>query len=381
MPPSAASLSAPVDAEKPVAVVPSCRRFCIIWLVGVVLLVALVGAFNALVDPYHVIGAPRIAGLNAAKPEATTHTQLAKDYLVGRLRPAGLLLGTSKVDVGIDPKSRFWPEDARPAFNYGVPGSNIHGAVANLRRAIASGTVRRALVVLEFVDFMGLPSQGKADAGTAITPLQRLHDIVLATLSLDAFRASIATVIAQQQADPVDLSPDGATNDQGFRKLVRTDGYEMFFRQKNAENAARLARLAALLRARPNAGVANLDDVVEIIALCSRHGIALDFALPPVHADLLVQIQRAGLWSRYQRVKAALTDLIAAEGGNGVRLWDFSGFDAVSTEPVPTPAERGAEMAWFWEPNHFKRAVGGENARSHLRRRCRVRRTADASDD
>jgi hypothetical protein len=358
MPPSAASLSAPVDAEKPDAVVPSCRNYCITWLLGVVLLVALVGAFNALVDPYYVIGTPRLAGLNAAKPEASTHTQLAKDYLIGRLRPAGLLLGTSKVDLGIDPESRFWPDDARPAFNYGVPGSDIHGTLANLRRAIALGPVRRALVVLEFGDFMGPPSQGKAAAPAVMTPLQRLHDIVLATLSLDAFRASIATVIAQQRPDPVDLSLEGATNDQGFRRLVRAEGYETFFLQKNAENATRFARLAALLRARPGAGIANLDEVVEIIALCSRHGIALDFALPPAHADLLVQIHRAGLWSRYQSAKAALTQLIAAEGGDAVRLWDFSGFDAVSTEPVPTPAERGVDMVWFWEPSHFQRAVG-----------------------
>jgi hypothetical protein len=41
-----------------------------------------------------------------------------------------------------------------------------------------------------------------------------------------------------------------------------------------------------------------------------------------------------------------------------VRLWDFSGFDAVSTEPVPTLVKRKVDMLWFWEPAHFKRAVG-----------------------
>src|SRR5689334_9919350 len=182
MPPSTASLSAPVGAENRDAAAPSCRRFCVTWLFGVVLLVAVIAAFNALVDPYHVIGTPRLAGLNAAKPEAVTHTQLAKDYLIGRIKPAGLLLGTSKVDLGIDPRSPFWPEDARPAFNYGVPGSSIHGALANLHRAVALGTVHRALVVLEFDDFMKLPSTDKAAAvltPTAIKPLQRMHDIVL----------------------------------------------------------------------------------------------------------------------------------------------------------------------------------------------------------
>src|SRR3954454_8489337 len=213
MPPSAASLSAPVSAEEPDTVVSTCRRFCVIWFFGVVLLVAVIGAFNALVDPYLVMGTPRLAGLNAAKPEATTHTQLAKDYLLGRVRPAGLLLGTSKVDLGLDPRSPFWPDNARPAFNYGVPGTSIRGNLADLQRAVALGTVRRVLVVLEFVDFMP-PSTRRPVSREAMTPLRHMQDIVLATLSLDAFRASIATIIAQQQAAPLDLSPEGATNDQ-----------------------------------------------------------------------------------------------------------------------------------------------------------------------
>ena len=290
--------------------------------------------------------------------EASTHTQLAKDYLIGRVRPAGLLLGTSKVDLGIDPQSPFWPDNARPAFNYGVPGTSIRGNLANLRRAVTFGTVRRVLVVLEFGDFMPPPAKKPVSPAATATPLQRMHDIVLATLSLDALRASIATIIAQQGSAPIDLSQDGATNDQGFRNIVRADGYQTLFLQKDTENAERLAKIAAALRAWPDAPLANLDAVEEIIALCQKYGIALDFALPPVHADWLVQMDRAGLWSRYQGAKAGLTRLIAAKGGNAVKLWDFSGFDPVSTEPVPASAARRVDMSGFWEPVHFKRAVG-----------------------
>jgi hypothetical protein len=358
--PSATSISALVGPKDSEAAVPSCLRFCITWFVGVVLLIAVIGTFNAVIDPYLIIGTPRIAGLNAAKPEARWHTQLAKDYLIGRVRPAGLLLGTSKVDIGIDPQSQFWPEDARPAFNYGVPGTDIRGNLADLRRALALGPIRRVLVVLEFGDFMTLPSTEKAAlaASTTKKPIERLQDIALATLSMDALRDSIMTVIAQHRPDPIDLSPEGATNDQLFRKQVRVDGYETFFLQKDTETGGRLAGLSAALRAHPDVGLANLDQVAAMIALCRQHGVDLDFALPPTHADLLVQIDRAGLWSRYHGVKAALTRLIAANGGGAARLWDFSGFDAVSTEPVPTTAEAHADTRWFWEPNHFKRAVG-----------------------
>jgi hypothetical protein len=52
---------------------------------------------------------------------------------------------------------------------------------------------------------MQLSAKEKAAAAAATTPLRRMHDVVLATLSLDALRASVGTVIAQQHAAPVNL--------------------------------------------------------------------------------------------------------------------------------------------------------------------------------
>lgn len=351
-------LTAPVDTQTSDVVVPSFRRYLAIWIAGVIVLVGLIGAFDALIDPYLIIGMPRIAGLNAVKPETATHTQLAKDYLIRRFKPAGLLLGSSKADLGIDPASRFWPADARPAFNYGVPGTSIRDNVANLRRAIAIGTVRRVLVVLDIENFMKVPPKGAAATPAGGPGVRRVRDIALATLSLDALHASIATVMAQYQPHPVNLSPDGLTNDNGFRNDVKADGYMALFEQKDAENGAHLARLAASVHEQSDAGIAGLNSVAEIIALCRSHGIALDFALPPLHADLLAQFDRAGLWPRYQWAETLLTQLIAVKGQGAVRLWDFSGFDATSTEPIPSRAEHGVGMRWFWEPDHFKRVVG-----------------------
>ena len=249
----------------------------------------------------------------------------------------------------------------RPAFNYGIPGTAIADSVANLHRAIAAGPVRRALVLVEMTDFMApnenedTPSPGPA----GVTALwRRVSDILLATLSLDAVTAGAKTIAAQHGHDAVDMSPHGATGDGGFRGAVADDGYDAVFLQKDASNAAFLTRLRTALAARPLAGFANLGRVSDIIALCRKHGIKLDLAIAPFHADNLEAIERAGLWPRYQRAKVALTDRVAAAGGNDVRLWDFNGYDVYSTEPVPGPSDRQGETHWFWEPNHFKRGLG-----------------------
>jgi hypothetical protein len=44
--------------------------------------------------------------------------------------------------------------------------------------------------------------------------------------------------------------------------------------------------------------------------------------------------------------------------GLDVELWDFSGFAPYADEPVPMPGDKRAEMRWYWEAGHFKKALG-----------------------
>jgi hypothetical protein len=194
------------------------------------------------------------------------------------------------------------------------------------------------------------------------TPLPRLvafgrhaREVLLATLSIDALRASLATLAAQGRRDVPDMSAHGATSDGGFHAVAVHEGYYALFLQKDHAIAAEMSRLAA--SGNPGGSI-RLDLVAAIIAECRARHIPLDLAIPPSHADYLDLLDRAGLWPRYQQVKAALTRLVAAQHDDGVRLWDFSCYDAYATEPIPAPGDRRASTQWFWEPNHFKRALG-----------------------
>jgi hypothetical protein len=331
------------------------RRFCLVWLVCVLVLVALVGSFDAVVDPYLVIGAPRITGFNAAKPATETHTGLAKSYLIRRAPYAGVMIGSSKVDIGLDPESPSWPADSRPVFNDGVPGVGVSGSLDLLRQAIALGHIRRALVFLEISEFLK-PAEPPAPQPPVPTGWSAFsahaQDIGLATFSLDALWSSLATVAAQGAPDGVDMSPQGATGDGGFRADIAKIGTTGLFAQKHAANAEALRMLAEKLQAHPHAALGHLEELTEIITLCRTHHIALDLVISPFHADYLSSLDAAGLKDRMTEAKQALTQLVAAEPGN-IALWDFLGYDAYSTEPI-----ENSGMKWFWEPNHFKRALG-----------------------
>src|SRR5205823_6596968 len=215
------------------------------------------------------------------------------------------------------------------------------------RHAIQSRTIRRVLVMVGQTDLMtpagSMPVRDEVSTGSpsGLAALkQRAGDVLLATLSLDAFWASAATVATQRRSNVVDLSPAGATSEGGFRALAEAEGYHALFSQKDAGLEKGFAQLAAAVHARPHAGFNNIDTLRQIILTCRQNGIALDLALVPRHADYLEALDQAGLWPRYEQVIGALTRLVAADGDDAVRLWDFSGYDTYATEPVPAPTDR-----------------------------------------
>src|SRR5437660_148998 len=77
--------------------------------------------FNFFMDPYLVFGTPRTRGINDRKPAAESALFLMKAYDAVRTRPNTLILGASKVGLGINPESPVWPREMRPVYNLGVP--------------------------------------------------------------------------------------------------------------------------------------------------------------------------------------------------------------------------------------------------------------------
>ena len=57
------------------------------------------------VDPYRMYGTPVLPGWTELKPQIYDQIDLAATYQLERVRPITLLLGNSRVEVGINPES------------------------------------------------------------------------------------------------------------------------------------------------------------------------------------------------------------------------------------------------------------------------------------
>ncbi len=333
-------------------------RFCRNWLIGLLVLIPLMAAFNFAIDPFMVFGSPRFVGINDVKPSTLERAELVKHHLLQRVEPQTLMLGTSKVQLGINPRSPLWPADSGLVFNGGVPGQSLPKTIDEFRDVVARAPLRRVMLLVEITDFMW-PGSGATPVGHFLPSARDdLYDRFMASLSLDAFRASISTLTQQGSPYAISMDDDGMMRDGLFRGASDREGASALFEQKFPTVFGLLKGIQSQTSAHPDAPIAMIDGLKDMIQLAREKHIALDIGIAPVHGDFLQILDAVGLWPRYLAAKSAITRAVAEAGGNEVPLWDFIGFDRFSTEPIPAHGDMAHKTQWFWEPNHFKVAIG-----------------------
>jgi hypothetical protein len=136
--------------ESPAAL--SFPRFALVLIGFTLLPPLLLVAFVIAVDPYYLFGSPSFAGINAVRPYYETNIFSAKLYQMRRIRPGAVALGSSRAEVGLDPRHPGWA-DSR-TFNFGLPGSTSYEVMLAFLHAQSVGQpLKQAVVGLDFFGF------------------------------------------------------------------------------------------------------------------------------------------------------------------------------------------------------------------------------------
>lgn len=339
-------------------------------------------AANFVVDPYGLYRTVERDGFNKHKPKAGPNGELVKPYRVQMVRPRTLVLGNSRVEAGIDPDSPHWPAAARPAYNMALPATSIDAALLSVQHVMQAGKLEMVVVGVDFFDFVVSDKPGAArpppqplsdfekrllanrdGSPNAQYPLQRLKDGVSTLFSLNALVDSVQTVVLQNRGDQPDLTDRGFNPMREFQRFVRVDGQHVLFRQVETTYLTNYLRAPrAIYHAGTNTSK-ELDDLRAIIGLCRNSGIRLILYIHPYHAHMLESYRITGLWPLFEEWKRAVVrivdeDAAAHPGARPADLWDFSGYNEITSEAVPAASEKGKAMQWYWEAGHYKREVG-----------------------
>ena len=128
------------------------RRFALALAAFTVLPPLSIAAFIIAVDPAYVFGSPSWPHVNAVRPYYEGRVLVAKPYQVWRRRPSAVALGSSRVEVGIDPRHPGWIDTN--AFNFAMPSSNSYAVMLAFLHAQRVGApLKQAVVGLDFFGY------------------------------------------------------------------------------------------------------------------------------------------------------------------------------------------------------------------------------------
>jgi len=361
----------------------SAKRYVRNSAVVALALLCAVSAFNVLIDPFRMYDLLEIPGLNVYKPAIYQRVRLLKAFEVRRVKARGIVLGTSRAHIEIDPAHRGWDPGATPRYNLAFDAATTREMYRYLLHAYATQPLVQVVLGLEYYQLHEQPGTENPDFDPALlwdprsrigVPLFVRADLKLLG-SLDTLEAAIDTIRAQAHPSPDWFAPDGRRLGKVFfRQLDGTfkrsgprayfDEWMEFEAANKLKSIAR-SRLAASENASPAVGPAadtSLEYVGRIVDFCRGHGIDLRIYISPVHANELELSAAVGEFPWMEEGKRELVRLLddyasRHPGTPPVPLYDFCGYSSITTDPLPPRGSRD-EMKYYWDPSHGKKQVG-----------------------
>lgn len=326
----------------------------------------LAGGLIYFVDPYAQHDTTLIGGFNEIKPRSRTHLRAGKEMRLLRAKPTTVILGNSRADIGFDPKSAKWPAQMQPVFNFAIPGEPMSGTLDRYRFSVRGHAPKFILLPLDYMDFLSEKAGPKEFPIIPDAAKLSIKETLLKTaeryFSVTAFSDSIRTIMGQGSPYPTDMTIQGFNPFKEFVPVIKLEGHYLVARAKLKKNRAGFERQARGFKLADGREAAPLRQLRALLQDARARGITLIVLFYPYHAEYLDLLAATGRWRSFEDWKRTIVAVLAEEEfnaqGTGPLVWDFANYDQVTMEPIPRPGDKAAEMRYFWEPSHFKAALG-----------------------
>jgi hypothetical protein len=319
----------------------------------------LVAAFNRVVNPYGLFDGPVIDGVNREKPETNNRQRISKAYQLRYLKPQAIILGTSRANA-LDARHIHWRNSV--AYNLALNGSSIYEQWRYLQHAQAISPLREVVLGMDFFMFNDLTGQNFKEARLAVDAAGHLRtalmnydagDLMAGLLSGAAFRSSFKTI--KQQGRYTD------TNSNRRNNVVAKGGHWGLFTEMERKLFQEYAAQADRADEKQPGNFSHFDNYRNIIRFAHAHDIRLHLFISPSHArmwELWRIVGKAEERDNWKRLLVSINEEEAILAGRKpFPLWDFSGYNSITTEAVPVAEEVERSMVGYWEGSHYKHEV------------------------
>ncbi|WP_435627468.1 hypothetical protein [Candidatus Ferrigenium straubiae] len=330
-------------------------RYFTHFLIMVLLLAGAMAGFNWKVDPY-VIYRDRDALLQQPSPVRVMNERVFKTVGLAHARADIVMLGTSRIDIGIGRGQRAF--EGKRVFSLATFGQPIRESRRLMEIAVEQSKPKTIVLGLDFFAFntlFVLPSDYVEENYSQWRPYSLM-------LSVSTLADSLAVV-----RQKVPAAGDCCYAD-GFRTPQVLSGFAGSYRNRFAANERAyllekyLPYPACSFSLERKDGGTSLDDLREMIRLAHRHHVDLRLFISPAHARQWETLAISGLWGQWEEWKRQLVRINEDEAGKAAEavflLWDFSGYDAISSEDVPAAGDSKTVMRWYSDSAHYTQELG-----------------------
>ena len=340
-------------------------KFIIIFFLSLGQAMLLIGVFNWWVDPYDIYHPSEYKPNN--RVWMSKQLRLAKAYRVRNLRPEGIVMGSSRSQLGIDPDHPGW-DNVHPRYNLALPGANLYENYRYFQHSLALNPPKQLLIGIDFIDF-NIFSKLSDDFNESYMVVSRegkfqdhyLTNLMVTLLSSSAIKSSQKKMFYRGEGTHF-------SNGTGFSEEVDSQSIDM--RSIMMWSAT---KFVSRLLMPPPAHRFCLDDETranssfqylrQILETAKESKIDVRLFIQPIHVYLLEVLKVLGLMEDYEKWQYRLIDLVEDVDkkypkNKKFSLWDFSGYNSVTMDEVPPAEEPKRPMDWYYDIAHFKKSLG-----------------------
>jgi len=325
-----------------------------------------ISGVNWMIDPFYIFETPRISGVNAAKTGFFKNLRTMKPIVLQSKRNTidTIILGSSRAEAGLDPEHPAW--GSSKVYNFGIPAPSMYELLRYYEFANQVQDLRTVVLALDFSQYK---TQSNKDVDHLLqkiyTPTQhyRVGNLLTPLFSIDGLLASVRTVISQHNPE-VEHTPLGFGIHTWRRdEAARIGQRAVFINNDNQYISSHWVKNEITADSFANSQTADLVHFRRLVEEIRAHDTRLIVLISPSHAREWSIIWAAGLWPQLEQWKRNIVTILAEDaaqhpGKEPFALWDFSGYNSITTEEVPLAGDTQTQMRWYWEASHYKKEVG-----------------------
>ena len=354
------------------------KTFLKIWFFSLIALMTMAMGLSYVIDPYNLVGSPRIAGINKIKPYAGLHSHQSKIHTAHRQEPDVLIIGNSRPEMGIDPDHEYFQENQLSSYNLAMPGASLEQQYGYAIDVLRSKNVKSVIIGVDFLDYLirqnddvttnpyqwppaysESSDRKKADWDGNPNPrhtLNYMNDVYFPLISLDTLQDSIFTLI-NQSSQKSNLLENGFNPAAGMNNATRNEGVKVIFDQKMPTLIEGFNGSKKSIYQNKQQWSQRFELLDYLLRYLNKNDIDAKLFINPYHIQYLEVIDHSGLTNEFLEWKRMIVEIVSRyQDTSNMILWDFSAPSAYTAEPF-LEAKR-EPLDWFWEPAHYNKALG-----------------------